>query len=248
MKLLLTSCGISNQSINDALVELLGKPISQSDALFVPTAIYPFPEGPRQALLAISGQAKSPLCQLGWKSLGILELTTLGSIEREVWIDTVLSADALLVWGGDPVFLAYWMKHSGLGEVLRGAPGDLVYVGVSAGAMATASTFGEVYQEVPRCSGERVSSQQIRFDLVDGRRDLTLVMAQGLGLTDFSIIPHVEFDDPRDVANAELWASRLPLASYALDDDSAVRVLDGSVEVISEGCWRLLAADGMPVG
>jgi dipeptidase E len=240
LKLLLTSCGIKNQSINDALVELLGKPISQSSALFVPTAIYPFSQGPAQAFRAISGQAESPLCQLGWKSLGILELTALSSIEREVWADTVLQTDALLVWGGDPVYLAYWLKHSGLNELLADAPDELVYVGVSAGAIATASTFGEVYQEVPRCSGERLSSEQLTFRAADGELEMTLVMANGMGLVDFSIIPHVEFDDPQDVANAELWASRLPLATYALDDESAVRVVDGSVEVVSEGHWRLL--------
>ena len=71
---------------------------------------------------------------------------------------------------------------------------------------------------------------------------MTLVMAEGLGLVDFSIIPHVEYDDHRDAANAELWASRLPLPTYALDDQSAVRVVDGTVEVVSEGSWKLFNA------
>jgi len=241
VKLLLTSGGISNQSITDALVELLGKPIADASALFIPTAIHPFADGPAEAIRAISGHPeRPPLCQLGWKSLGILELTALPSIERELWAETVLSADALLVWGGDPVYLAYWMKHSGLAEVLAGAPPELVYVGVSAGAIATASTFGEVYREVPCCSGERLSSAQISFSVAGEALEMTLVTAHGMGLVEFSIIPHVEFGDPEDVANAELWAGRLPLPSYALDDQSAVRVEDGKVEVISEGNWRLL--------
>jgi dipeptidase E len=239
MKLLLTSGGIKNASIDHALVDLLGKPISEANALFIPTAIYPFAGGPMQSMRAISGAAPSPLAQLGWKSLGILELTALSSIDRAVWADTVLSVDALLVWGGDPVYLAYWMEHSGLNELLSDAPDALVYVGVSAGAIATASTFGEVYHEVPRCSGDRLSSEHISFTVADGKQDLTLVMAHGVGLVDFSIIPHVEFDDPLDVANAELWASRLPLRTYALDDDSAVKVVDGRVDVVSEGSWRL---------
>lgn len=242
MKLLLTSCGIKNQSINDALVELLGKPISQASALFVPTAIYPFPDGPNQALRAISGQAGCPLADLGWQSLGVLELTALSSIEREVWTDTVLKTDALLVWGGDPVYLAYWMKHSGLGDLLRTAPPEFVYVGVSAGAIATASTFGEVYREVPRCQGERLATEPIVFNTADGEQDLTLVTAHGIGLVDFAVIPHFEFDDPHDAANAELWASRLPLPSYALDDQSAVSVVEGDIEVISEGRWKLFDA------
>src|SRR5437764_5015172 len=75
LKLLLTSGGIKNTSIRDALVELLGKPIAESTALFIPTAIYPFPGGAGMAWKAISGNSLNPLCDLGWKSLGVLELT-----------------------------------------------------------------------------------------------------------------------------------------------------------------------------
>jgi dipeptidase E len=38
MKLLLTSGGVTNDSIRNALVDMLGKPIEEADALFVPTA------------------------------------------------------------------------------------------------------------------------------------------------------------------------------------------------------------------
>ena len=72
MKLLLTSNGIANPSIHDALIDLLGKPIAESSALLVPTGIYPFPGGSERAWEAIHGEAKSPLCELGWKSLGVL--------------------------------------------------------------------------------------------------------------------------------------------------------------------------------
>lgn len=104
MRALLTSSGIKNSSIHDALVDLLGKSIAESNALFIPTAIYPFPGGPGMAWRAISGEGPSPLCGLGWKSLGILELTALSSIEEAAWVPTVQDADALLVWGGDPCF------------------------------------------------------------------------------------------------------------------------------------------------
>lgn len=83
MKLLLTSSGISNPSIREALVDLLGKPISESNALFIPTAIYPCADGAAMAWRAICGNAKSPSCELGWKSLGVLELTALPSIREE---------------------------------------------------------------------------------------------------------------------------------------------------------------------
>ena len=86
MRLLLTSSGVSNTSIHNALVDLLGKPIAESSALFIPTAIYPFPRGAAMAWQAISGKAKSPLAQLGWKSLGVLELTALPSIDKNAWV------------------------------------------------------------------------------------------------------------------------------------------------------------------
>src|ERR1700722_4846189 len=209
MKLLLTSSGISNPSIHDVLVGLLGKPIAESSALFVPTAIYPFREGPGNALRAISGKAKSPLCDLGWKSGGVLELTALPSIDEEVWTAAVRESDALLVWGGDPVYLSYWMKHSGLADLLPSLRPEAVYVGVSAGSIAMAATFGETYFDPPKCSGERLSSEEIVFAGPEGEITMTLVMAEGVGLVDFAIIPHVEYDDQLDVAHGAKWAGRL---------------------------------------
>src|SRR5215470_15578771 len=101
MKLLLTSAGIKNTSIHDALVDLLGKPIAESSALCIPTAIYPFPGGPAMAYRFISGKTASPMCELGWKSLGVLELTALPSIKKEYWHAAVQETDALLAQGGD---------------------------------------------------------------------------------------------------------------------------------------------------
>ncbi|HTT89498.1 MAG TPA: Type 1 glutamine amidotransferase-like domain-containing protein [Acidimicrobiales bacterium] len=239
MKLLLTSSGISNPSIYNVLVDLLGKPIAESNALFVPTAIYPFPDGANKAFQAISGKAKSPLCDLGWKSLGVLELTALPSIDKEVWVATVQGSDALLAWGGDPVYLSYWMKHSGFAELLPSLPPEMVYVGVSAGSMAMTSTFGETYLGPPKCSGDRLSSEDIVFSTPEGEATMTLVTAEGAGLVDFAIIPHVEFDDPHDLANAKKWAGRVPVPTYAIDDETGIRVVDSTVEVVSEGRWDL---------
>src|SRR3954468_21958923 len=114
MNLLLTSNGITNKSIHDALAHLLGKPVVEANALFIPTAIYPFSGGAGMAWQAMFGKRASVLCQLGWKSLGVLELTALPSIERKAWVPSVESTDALLFWGGDPLYLSYWMRESGL--------------------------------------------------------------------------------------------------------------------------------------
>jgi dipeptidase E len=240
MKLLLTSSGISNKSINDALVELLGKPIAECSALFIPTAIYPFPGGGGGAYQAICGKAQSPLCGLGWKSLGILELTALPSIDRKAWVPSVEEADALLVWGGDPLYLSYWMRQSGLAFLLPSLRKS-VYVGVSAGSMATAATFAEAYTNPPGASNTALTSEEIEFATSGGQIRRTFVTAQGAGLVNFALIPHLDNENHPDasLANAEKWAARLPVPVYAIDDQSAVKVSGGAVEVVSEGHWKL---------
>jgi dipeptidase E len=243
VKLLLTSGGIRNTSLQDALTRLLGKPVAESSALFVPTAIYPFPGGARMAWQAMCGKAESPLAQLGWKSLGVLELTALPGIEERAWVPTVEETDALLVWGGDPVYLSYWMRQSGLADLLRSLRHPPVYVGVSAGSMAVAATFAETYHDPPGGSGSGLTSEDIVFDTPGGQISRTLVTAQGAGLADFALIPHLDHENHQDasLANAEKWAARLPVPVYAIDDQTAVQVVDGAVEVVSEGHWKLFS-------
>src|SRR5215831_4655318 len=107
MRFLLTSAGISNASIRATLVDLLGKPIAESSALCVPTAAYGLPGGASMAYQLIRGVADTPLCEVGWKSLGVLELTALPSIDEDHWTSVVQATDALLVGGGDPRYLCY---------------------------------------------------------------------------------------------------------------------------------------------
>lgn len=241
MRALLTSAGIKNDSIRDALVDLLGKPIAESNALIIPTAIYPFPGGPGMAWRAICGKSASPLCELGWQSLGILELTALPSIEEDAWVPTVRAADALLFWGGDPLFLANWMRRSGLTALLPTLRSEAVYVGVSAGSIAAATTFVETYVEPPRGSDGPLKSENTVFSTPEGDVDRILVTGQGAGLVDFAVIPHLEHADHPDASlvNAERWAARIPAPTYAIDDQTAIKVVDGAVQVVSEGQWRL---------
>ncbi len=224
MKLLLTSSGISNPSIADALVELLGKPIAESSALFIPTAIYPFPGGAGKAWQAISGKARSPLCELGWKSLGVLELTALPTIREENWVPMVRETDALLVWGGDVLYLTYWMRRSGLADLLPSLS-ESVYVGVSAGSIVMTPY---------NCDAE------FDLDFVPTGSDMAQGADRALGLVDFTLYPHLDHEDMPDtsLANIEKWASGIPVPTYAIDDQTAIKVTDGNVEVISEGHWK----------
>ena len=245
MKFLLTSAGIKNTSIQDALVELLGKPIAESSALIIPTAIYPFPGGAGMAYRAITGSVGGPLAGLGWKSLGVLELTALPSIADDAWIPTVQATDALLVWGGDPLYLSHWMRQSGLADLAPSLPSEMVYVGVSAGSMVMASTFAETYPDPSRGGGEALTSEDIVFATPQGDISRLLVTAQGVGLVGFAIIPHLDHKDHPDasLANAEQWAARLPVPTYAIDDQTAIQVVGGAVDVVSEGRWKLFTRE-----
>lgn len=193
------------------------------------------------AYQAISGTAKSPLAQLGWKSLGVLELTALPGIDKKVWVPMVEEADALLVWGGDPVYLSHWMRQSGLAELLRSLRRDLVYVGVSAGSMAASSVFVESYGNPPGGGNSALASEEMVFDTPQGSLSRTMVTAHGAGLVDFALIPHYGNTNHPDASahNAAIWAARLPGAVYAIDDETAIKVVDGVAEVVSEGQWRL---------
>ena len=239
MKLLLTSSGITNPTIESALVDLLGKPIAECKALIVPAGVYPFKDGAYHAWNPIAGARAKGMAQLGWKAIGLLELTALPSIARENWVGTVEDADAILVWGGDPLFLAYWMAQSGLTDLLKTLAKPPVYVGVSAGAIATAALFGEAYTQLPGAAGRPLHTEEIV--LPEGEIKRTLVTAHGMGLTDFAIIPHFENPNHPDAsaANAEAWAAHLPVPVYAIDEATAVKVDNGVVDVVSEGRWTL---------
>jgi dipeptidase E len=223
MKLLLTSGGITNDSIRDALVRMLGKPIEQSRALYIPTAQWGQPACSPQSVWRSTVDA-SPhrvgLTGLGWESVGVLELTALPSIAAERWQAWVREADVLLVDGGEAVYLAHWMRESGLDGLLPQLD-DTVWVGVSAGSMVMAPRIGAEFVDWKPDGGDET-----------------------LGVVDFSIFPHLDFPGwtENTAERAREWAARLSAPAFAIDDQSAIAVVDGVVEVISEGRWEAFPA------
>ncbi|HEY7732827.1 MAG TPA: Type 1 glutamine amidotransferase-like domain-containing protein [Gaiellaceae bacterium] len=220
MKFLLTSAGIRNASIHDALLDLLGKPIAQSSALCIPTATYGLAGGAGAAWKFIAGrEPRTPMCELGWMSLGVLELTALPSIDEASWVPLVRETDVLLVNGGDPLYLCYWMRQSGLADLLPSL--ETVYVGLSAGSVVMTPRIGDHFVGwKPPGGGD-----------------------EALGMVDFSIFPHLDHEDLPDnsMADAEEWAAGMSVPAYAIDDETAIQVTDGTVEVVSEGHWKRFA-------
>jgi dipeptidase E len=222
MRLVLTSAGIKNTSIHNALVDLLGKPVADCSALCVPTAMYGHPGvGPGAGVWRfISGrEARTPMCELGWKSLGVLELTALPSIDEEHWVPKVRETDVLLVSGGDALYLCHWMRQSGLADLMPSLS-ETVYVGLSAGSMVMTPRIGEDF---------------VGWKPPAGGDDSTL------GVVGFTIFPHLDHEDlpENTMADAERWAAGMPVPAYAIDDETAITVADGAVEVVSEGHWKL---------
>ena len=157
------------------------------------------------------------MCELGWKSLGVLELTALPSLDRERWVSWVRQTDVLLVNGGDALYLGHWMRQSGLADLLPSL--DAVWVGLSAGSMVMTPRIGEDFVGwKPPASDDST-----------------------LGIVDFSIFPHLDHEmlPENTMADAERWAAGIPCPAYAIDDETAIRVADGTIDVISEGHWKL---------
>ena len=191
MKYLLTSGGVRNPSIHKALLELLGKPIAECNALCIPTAIYGHPYGtPSLAWEFISGHpTPSYMCELGWKSVGVLELTALPSLDKERWISWVRETDVLLVNGGDALYLSHWMRECGLADLLPSL-GEMVWVGLSAGSMVMTPRIGKEFVGWKSPTGSD----------------------ETLGIVDFSIFPHLDYPTfpENTMAHAERWAADLP--------------------------------------
>ena len=220
MKLLLTSGGVTNASLDHALVDLLGKPIAEATALCIPTAQWGHPMcGPASVRGFVTGLPPwGGMANLGWRSLGLLELTALPTIGAERWVPWVREADALLVDGGDATYLCHWMRASGLADLLPSLP-DTTWVGVSAGSMVMTPRIGDFFVEWPSAPDDRT-----------------------LGIVDFAIFPHLDVFPTNTLAAAERWAAGIGRPAYAIDDQTAIRVVDGRVDVISEGAWTRLGS------
>ena len=218
-KLLLTSAGVKNATIHAALLDMLGRPIEDCSALCIPTAMYGHPHaGPGINVWEfVAGRSEQPMVELGWKSVGLIELTALPTIDPERWVPLVREADVLLASGGDALYLSHWMRECGLADMLPSLE-DTVWVGMSGGSMVMAPRVGDWFVGWKAPTGDD----------------------RALGLVDFAIFPHLDHPQlPQNtLADATKWAAGLDCPSYAIDDETAIRVVDGVADVVSEGHWQ----------
>ena len=215
MKLLLTSCGNANKSIEKALLELLGKSFKKANLIFVPTAAN-VNEGDKSWLLNDMNNFK----KLGFASFDIIDIS---SVPRYIWLKSFKKADVLVFGGGDTYYLSKWIKKSGLLEILPKLLKTRVYVGISAGSMVTArnislATAGILYYE--------------KYGKLKNK--------SGLGLVDFELRPHLNSNWFPKVRLPYLrkLAEKVPYSFYAIDDDTAIRVVDNKISIISEVEWK----------
>jgi dipeptidase E len=219
MRLLLTSAGLRNPTLRQALQDLLGKPFASANIVYVPTASVADP-GDHGWLVA----DVTRLHGLGWREFDILELN---GLPRQMVLDRLLHADVIYAEGGNHYHLARSITGNGLAEDLKKALEDRVYVGVSAGSMIFSRNLNE-------------RSASVVGDAQDLHVLGATTLEPPLGVFDWYLKPHLYSPDfpERDDTWADRIAAQADFPIYFIDDDTAIRVNGDETDVVSEGRWR----------
>ena len=230
MRLLLTSLGLTNESIRTALTELTGKPISESRAVFIPTAMHAVPGGGCYLWEDVMAQN-----EVGWKSLSILELSALPSIPKSMWLSSLEEVDVIYVEGGNTPYLSYWFEASGFAEELPSLLINLVYVGVSAGSLVVSHSL-VINQTRLGETGVYADEQYGDVAPLGFGSDFTLRLIPA------AIRPHfnASYFDGVSMEDMKKVCDKIDAPVYVIDDQTALKVVGDQIEVISEGAWELL--------
>jgi dipeptidase E len=219
MNLLLTAAGLRNETLQGALRDMLGKPFGSANVVYVPTASLAEP-GDHTWFVAHLNR----LHGLGWRQFDVLELN---GLPRPMVLDRLLAADVIYVEGGNHYHLARSITGNHLADGFLEALKDRVYVGVSAGSMIFSRNL-----------------TAHSADVIGDAADLHALGATNLeppfGLFDWYLKPHLYSPDfpERDDTWADRITARADFPLYFIDDDTALRIRDGKIDVISEGRWR----------
>ena len=217
MKLLLTSGGLTNKSITNALFQLTGKKPEETTVVFIPTASN-VESGDKDWLI-------TDLINLKKNNFKSIEITDISAVDKKIWQPSLERADVLFFEGGNTYHLMRWLNKSGLTKLLPELLKDKVYVGVSAGSMVTnpdlAIKLSQVIYEEDMLETEELKA---------------------LNFVNFYLLPHLNSTWFKKMTrkNIEKVSQEITRPIYALDDNSALKIIDNKVEVISEGEWFVI--------
>lgn len=217
MKLLLTSSGLTNKSISNALFELVNKKPEDTSLVFIPTASN-IEQGDKDWFI-------NDLINLKKQNFKSIDIADISAIDKEIWKPKFEEADVLFFEGGNTHHLMKWINKSGLKEMIPEFLETKVYVGVSAGSMVTSK---DLMLE---------TSKIIYGEDLDETEEIA-----GLNLVDFYLLPHLNNEYFTNVREGKIKETIKDIDKkvYAIDDQSALKVIDGVVEVVSEGEWFIL--------
>lgn len=228
MKLLLTSQSIHNKSIESALRELLVKPSAECTAVYISTS-QNGAVGDKSWLLQNLNDAHN----MGWKSFEIIDLAAMINLPKSMWWDRIFAADVLFVGGGANFYLGYWLEKSGLADALPELLKTKVYVGSSAGSMIITRSLITASKPLKQIAAGQLLNMETYGP--EGQRS-----PRSLDLADILLRPHYKASEYPNVTDELLQkvANQNNVPLYAIDDESALKIVDGSVEVVSEGKWK----------
>lgn len=236
MKLLLTSQSIHNKSIETALRSLLDKPSTDSTLVYITTS-QNAAVGDKSWLI----QNLNDAYNVGWKSFEVIDLAAMVDLPKAMWWERILAADVLFVGGGANFYIGYWLEKSGLAAALPELLKTKVYVGASAGSMITTASITTASQAL----------EQIAEGLSPDMGNLGIAgqsSPHALGLVNVLLRPH--YTDPHYAYITDDLLQKVATINartlYALDDDSALKVGDDSIEVVSEGLWKKFEPEAKP--
>ena len=215
MKLLLTSCGVTNATIARALFDLVGKKPEATSGAFVPTAA--------NVEIGDEGRLIDDLMNLKRLNFKSIDIADISAIDCKLWLAKTDQADILYFGGGKRYHLMECMTKSGLLQLLPDLLKNKVYVGMSAGSMVTGKKLNLQF-----------SHRLYKYDM--GRTE----DINGLGYVDFSFLPYLNnpyFPNLKE-AIIEKNTNGMTEAVYVLDDSSALKVVDGDVSMITEGVCK----------
>jgi dipeptidase E len=219
VNLLLTATGLSNETLRDALRDMMERPYGSAKLVYIVSAS-----------VAESGdhswfvEGISRLHALGWREFDVLDLN---GLPLQLALDRLRHADVVYAEGGNQYHLARGITGNGLREGFLEALESRVYVGVSAGSMIFSRNLTE-------------HSAEVIGDTADLHKLGATTLRPPLGLFDWYVKPHLysPWFPERDDAWADRIVERADFPLYFIDDETAVRVRGGTTDVVSEGRWR----------